>query len=283
MLSYQHAYHAGSFADVHKHLALFGLLGALQAKDSAITLVDTHAGRGLYPLAERMTQQNGEYRDGIQKLWDRRAAFGDDTLLGEWLSCLARLQKSERLQVYPGSPWWFGAVQRKQDLLSLFELHPGEHQALDTQQPMAQKQIRRIHGDGLAGLVKMQPVATPRLCVLIDPSYELKTEYREIVKTFKAVVKKTRHAVLAVWYPLLPAARHVAMLDTLARAGIPKIWQSEFIHHAPAKGDHGMYGSGLLLLNPPWQLDRTLDTAFAELADVFGKDARHDSRWLSGE
>ncbi|MBH02748.1 MAG: hypothetical protein CMP08_01255 [Xanthomonadales bacterium] len=283
MLSYQHAYHAGSFADVHKHLALFGLLGALQAKDSAITLVDTHAGRGLYPLAERRTQQNGEYRDGIQKLWDRRAAFGDDTLLGQWLADLAGLQKDTRLQVYPGSPWWFGAAQRSQDLLSLFELHPGEHQALDSQQPLARKRIRRIHGDGLAGLVKMQPVATPRLCVLIDPSYELKTEYREIVRTFKAVVRKTRHAVLAVWYPLLPAARHEPMLDTLARSGIPKIWQSELTHHAPAKGDHGMYGSGLLLLNPPWQLDRTLDTAFADLADVFGEGARHDSRWLTGE
>ena len=283
MLSYQHAYHAGSFADVHKHLALFGLLSALQAKTSAITMVDTHAGRGLYPLADAHTRQAGEYRDGIAPVWAQREALAADSLLGDWLARLAGLQSGPELRVYPGSPWWFAAAQRRQDPLSLFELHPGEHRSLDSQTPLARRQIRRIHADGLAGLTKMQPVATARLCALIDPSYEVKTEYRDVLKAFKQVAKKTRHAVILAWYPLLADDRHRALTDGLGRAGIPKIWQSELVHHELAAGQSGMYGSGLVLLNPPYQLDQRLDAGLAAITRVWGGQARYQSCWLAGE
>ncbi|MGQ7243920.1 23S rRNA (adenine(2030)-N(6))-methyltransferase RlmJ [Salinicola sp. V024] len=282
MLAYQHAYHAGNFADVHKHLGLRQLVAALTHKASAISFVDTHAGRGLYPLAAPETQKLGEYRQGVERLWQRRRGFPVESPIGEWLAALETLQTGTELSRYPGSPWWLGSTLRSQDRLTLFELHPGEHRHLTDQLLPADAAVQRRHADGLKGLVKLVPVSTPRLCVLIDPSYERKEEYEEVAATLIQLVRKVRHAVVLVWYPLLPAGRHQTMLATLREAGIPKLWRSELQLREPA-AERGMYGSGLLMLNPPWQLDQTLDTAFSELAPVLADGASHRSEWWTGE
>lgn len=282
MLSYQHAYHAGNFADVHKHLALHTLLQSLQRKESAITLVDTHAGRGLYPLADKATQKNGEYRSGVARLWAQRDAIAPGSALGDWLARLATLQSGAALRRYPGSPWWFAALQRKQDQLSLFELHPAEHQALEAESLSAGKRQQRLQADGLEGLRKMLPVKTPRLCVLIDPSYELKTEYKDVAKGLRHIVRKARHAVVVIWYPLLSARRHERLLESLRQSEIPKLWHSQLrLDHEMT--EYGMHGSGLILLNPPWQLDQRLDETFKTVAELLGQGASHRSAWLTGQ
>ncbi|MGB7755043.1 MAG: 23S rRNA (adenine(2030)-N(6))-methyltransferase RlmJ [Salinisphaera sp.] len=282
MLSYQHAYHAGNFADVHKHLTLYTLLCSLHRKDSAITLVDTHAGRGLYSLADKATQKNGEYRSGVARLWEQRDAIAADSPLGDWMGRLATLQGGAALRRYPGSPWWFADLQRKQDQLSLFELHPAEHQALEAEALSAGKRQQRLHADGLEGLRKMLPVNTPRLCVLIDPSYELKTEYKDVAKALRHIVRKARHAVVVIWYPLLSARRHERLLDSLRQSDIPKLWHSE-LRLGNTTGEYGMHGSGLILLNPPWQLDQRLDDTFRTVAKLLGDGASHRSAWLTGQ
>ncbi|KEZ76874.1 23S rRNA (adenine(2030)-N(6))-methyltransferase RlmJ [Salinisphaera hydrothermalis] len=283
MLSYQHAYHAGNFADVHKHVALYTLLQSLHRKDSAITLVDTHAGRGVYELADKASQKNGEYRNGVVPLWEQRDAIAADSPLGEWIGRLATLQGGATLRRYPGSPWWFADLQRKQDQLSLFELHPAEHQALEADALSAPgKRQQRLHADGLEGLRKMLPVDTPRLCVLIDPSYEVKTEYKEVGKALRHIVRKARHAVVVIWYPLLAARRHERLLDSLRQSGIPKLWNSE-LRLGQDADEHGMYGSGLVVLNPPWQLDQRLNETFKTVAKRLGGGASHRSGWLTGE
>lgn len=286
MLSYQHAYHAGNFADVHKHVALHGLLRALAQKTSGITLVDTHAGRGLYRLNDAHSQKTGEFEHGIAPVWAARTRFATESLLSDWTACLAELQHGNRLGCYPGSPWWLARAQRAQDTLSLFERHPAEHDALLTQPGTKGRRIQRLQADGLAGLVKMLPVATPRVCVLIDPSYEIKSDYKSVAKTLKSVVAKARHAVVLIWYPLLGEKRHTTLLDAVRAAAIPKIWQSEIrLAPAGARGGAGagMRGSGLLLVNPPWQLDATLQPAFETLAELFDRQARARSGWLAGE
>ncbi|GHB14127.1 23S rRNA (adenine(2030)-N(6))-methyltransferase RlmJ [Salinicola rhizosphaerae] len=282
MLAYQHAYHAGNFADVHKHLGLSCLVEALMRKPSAISFVDTHAGRGVYPLDAPETQKLGEFHQGVARLWERRSRLEPDSALAAWVARLATLQKSDRLSRYPGSPWWIGASLREQDRLTLFELHPGEHRHLADQTLPADGRIQRRHADGLEGLARLVPVSTPRLCVLIDPSYERKAEYEEVVKTLKQVAHKVRHAVVVIWYPLLPAGRHLSMLDALRDAGIPKLWRSELKIREP-DATHGMYGSGLLVLNPPWQLDQTLDSTFSTLAPMLAANASHQSEWWTGE
>ncbi|WP_353980525.1 23S rRNA (adenine(2030)-N(6))-methyltransferase RlmJ [Salinicola endophyticus] len=281
MLAYQHAYHAGNFADVHKHLGLFHLLEALTRKSSAISFVDTHAGRGLYPLAATETQKLAEYREGVERLWRRRQALAAEPALGAWLARLATLQSGPALEFYPGSPWWLGDALRPQDRLTLYELHPGEHQHLDAQAP-SHANAQRLHADGLKGLCQRLPVPTPRLCALIDPSYERKEEYREVVDTLVQVVRKVRHAVVMIWYPLLPAGHHLTLLEGLREARIPKLWRSE-ITLREANAERGMYGSGLVLLNPPWQLDQTLDNAFATLAPLLAERAVHHGEWWTAE
>lgn len=280
MLSYQHAWHAGNFADVHKHLAQFALIERLMEKGSALSLIDTHAGRGHYPLAAAETARLGEYRDGVLPLWrsrDRQAG-----LVARWCDALATLQDdADTLSRYPGSPWWFARAMRDNDRLTLYELHPGEHRHLEDAR-LETPHVRRLKRDGLGGLVHQLPVRTPRLCVLIDPSYEVKDEYEAVASTLAQVVHQVRHAVVLIWYPLLGDARHQRLLDAVKSHNIAKVWRSELIRHDPV-GERGLYGSGLLLLNPPWQLETQLDEAFASLAALYGDQASHASDWWMPE
>lgn len=280
MLAYQHAYHAGNFADVHKHLALYALTEALMKKSSALTLVDTHAGRGDYPLDGPETRRLGEYRDGVLPLWQGQPT--GNALLDGWCRQLTGHQPGETLSVYPGSPWWMARALREQDRLTLFELHPGEQRHLDAVQLPGEGRIRHMHADGLAGLETMVPVKTPRLAVLIDPSWELRDEYHTVVATLERVMRKVRHAIVLVWYPLLPQGRHHVLLEGMKSQGLRKIWRSE-LSRFEATDQPGLYGSGLAMINPPWQLPEQLDSAFRRLAELYGSPATHRGWWWVGE
>lgn len=277
MLSYQHAYHAGNFADVHKHLTLYAVIDYLLRKKTAITYVDTHAGRGLYPLNAQETQRLQEYREGVWPVWQARCGF-NDALLSAWQSAVKCAQPiPETLTHYPGSPWWLSHSLREQDQLRLFELHPGEHEQLNAQGLSAQAQ--RVFGDGLAGLKALLPATTPRLCVLIDPSYERKVEYQEVAETVEYTLEKARHGVVLVWYPLLPAGHHHTLLAALKESGVRKIWRSELLLRAPGEQAHGMYGSGMLVINPPWGLDQRLAAAMKEITPLLGAESYYQAQW----
>lgn len=281
MLSYQHAYHAGNFADVHKHLTLYAVIDYLLRKKTAITYIDTHAGRGLYPLSAQETQRLQEYREGIWPVWQARTELSDPLLLA-WQEAVATAQAAPAtLTHYPGSPWWLSRSLREQDQLRLFELHPGEHEQLSAQglSPNA----LRVFGDGLAGLEAILPAITPRLCVLIDPSYERKVEYQEVTDTVVYTLKKARHAVVLIWYPLLPAGHHQTLLSSLKESGLRNIWRSELLLRAPTEQTHGMFGSGMLVINPPWGLDQRLTAAMAEITPLLGVDSRYQADWWVGE
>lgn len=281
MLSYQHAYHAGNFADVHKHLTLYAVIDYLLRKKTAITYIDTHAGRGLYPLDAQETQRLQEYREGVWPLWQARTELSDPLLIA-WQKALTTAQTTpSTLSHYPGSPWWLSHSLREQDHLRLFELHPGEHAQLSAQElsPHAQ----RVYGDGLAGLTAMLPVITPRLCVLIDPSYERKAEYQEVADTTIYTLEKARHAVVLIWYPLLPAGNHHTLLAALKESGVRKIWRGELLLHGPGEQAHGMFGSGMLVINPPWGLDQRLAAAMQEITPLLGTHSRYQADWWVGE
>lgn len=284
MLSYQHAYHAGNFADVHKHLTLFSVIDHLLRKESPVTYIDTHAGRGLYSLSSPEATKLREHQMGVELLWKAKRSTAP-SLLGDWLSALACAQPrgacQGRLEVYPGSPWWLAHRLRPADLLTLFELHPGEHQHLSLQS--LPDNVRRIHGDGLEGLARGLPAATPRVCVLIDPSYERKADYVDVARAVVSAMRKARHAVMLVWYPLLPAGRHRELLDALSDSGLRKIWRSELVVQPPGNDQRGMYGSGMLVVNPPWGLDERLAASMAGVTPLLGKACRYSSGWWVGE
>lgn len=282
MLSYQHAYHVGNFADVHKHMTLFAVIDHFLRKKTPVTYVDTHAGRGLYALAAEETARLGEYREGISRLWQAREHLVGDPLLADWLAAVGRVQtREDRLDHYPGSPWWLSDRLRAEDRLALFELHPGEHGHLSQQALPANAQ--RIYGDGLQGLLKQLPVSTPRLCVLVDPSYERKTEYGEVAETVLEAMRKARHAVVLVWYPLLPTGRHIELLEGLRQGGLRKIWRSELRLREPQESERGMIGSGMLVINPPWGLDSRLEAAMQHVTPLLGTSCHHRGDWWVGE
>ncbi|MDN3552500.1 23S rRNA (adenine(2030)-N(6))-methyltransferase RlmJ [Halomonas almeriensis] len=283
MLSYQHAYHAGNFADVHKHLTLYAVVDHLLRKDSSVTYIDTHAGRGRYSLAATETSRLAEYRNGVARLWEARTSLQSNPLLSDWLAAVQAAQQepsSGRLDHYPGSPWWLAQRLRKQDDLQLFELHPGEHSHLSQQELPAR--ARHRHADGLSGLLTALPVKSPRLCVLVDPSYERKSEYSEVAATLLKAMRKTRHAVVLVWYPLLPAGHHATLLEALKEGGQRKIWRSELSLTAPAQ-ERGMYGSGMLVINPPWGLEQRLAAAMDRLTPLWGDAGQYLADWWVSE
>lgn len=273
MLSYQHGYHAGNAADIHKHLTLITVIQYLLNKPSPIHFFDTHAGKGLYDLADAQAQKKGEYKEGVMPALSHKVQLTTPAWQ-YFFSVLEHFQK-DTLSHYPGSPLWVSSLKRSQDRHTVFELHPGEHSALAEQQ-LAQLPYQDlgvvVKGDGLKGVLKALPPKTPRLTVLIDPAYERIEEYSDVVATVQGIVKKCRHAVILVWYPLLPSAKHESLLEALHHLQLPvlnSVWQ-----YKAATEQWGMYGSGMLVVNPPWSLKTQLEDSLAPYAACLRADSQ---------
>ncbi|MCK7545782.1 23S rRNA (adenine(2030)-N(6))-methyltransferase RlmJ [Marinobacter bryozoorum] len=279
MLSYLHEFHAGNFADVHKHASLTLAMTMMQAKPSAIAGFDTHAGSAEHDLAGDRASKTGEADSGIQRVWrlrDRLQARDWSPMLAE----LARLNPDEGpLTRYPGSPAWFSCLQRAQDSLTAFELHSGESSRL---QEWARKRRVTVQvGDGLEGLLGALPPRAPRLLVLIDPSYEIKDDYRLVSRTLEKAWARCRHGVFLVWYPMLTSGLHQVLPDHLGGSGIRKVWHSELLLNAPP--ERGMTGSGMLVVNPPWGFSERLDAMIGEVSGRDGLYVKHRQGWLVPE
>jgi len=279
MLSYLHAFHAGNFADVQKHGALALILAMMQGKASGIACFDTHAGSAVYDLSSERARKTGEADDGIQRLWSARDRLRSE----DWapvLDVLSGLNAgSGELSVYPGSPAWFQRFLRPGDALTLFELHPSESEQLAGW--ASEAPIRVLRQDGLAGLLRQLPPKQPRLLTLIDPSYEIKSDYVEVAETLGKAWQKCRHGVYLLWYPVLTSGLHAQLKEAVRGAGVRKILCSEV--HLRNPPQRGMTGSGILVVNPPWGFDTRFS---AMIDDVAGSDAlnlAHEMDWLVPE
>ena len=285
MLSYQHGYHAGNAADVHKHLILIATIQRMQQKASAIHYFDTHAGKGLYDLRDAQAQKTGEYRHGVQLALEHREQLAKHPVWQHFFSELQRLNpysRDQAISFYPGSPAWVASLSRPGDRHTVFELHPGEHEELTTHEQTGFV----VYGDGLQGVVRMLPPKTPRLLTLIDPAYEDKSEYAAVADTLKNILQRCRHALVLVWYPLLPAGRHESMLEQLKSQLQQPILRSE-LHYKQAQGERGMYGSGMLIVNPPWKIDVEIEQIIQPLLPAFEPVYQHaatlQQSWLRTE
>lgn len=279
MLSYLHAFHAGNFADVQKHSSLALALAMMQSKTSGIACFDTHAGSAIYDLRSERARKTGEADYGVQKVWSGR----DRLRSGDWkpfLDVLAGFNAGDgELSVYPGSPVWFRHFLRPADALTLFELHPSESEQLAGW--AAEAPVRVLKQDGLAGLLKQLPPKQPRLLTLIDPSYEIKSDYIEVAETLGKAWQKCRHGVYLIWYPILTSGLQQQLKDAVGRTGVRKMLCSEV--HLRKPPERGMVGSGMLVVNPPWGFDSRLS---AMMSDVAGPDVlnlTHDIGWLVPE
>ncbi|MDY6977716.1 MAG: 23S rRNA (adenine(2030)-N(6))-methyltransferase RlmJ [Pseudomonadota bacterium] len=286
MLSYQHAFHAGNHADVIKHLCWIGVINALKKKEKPFTLFDTHAGAGTYDLTDDLSSKNKEYESGIARLLgqgdgtaatenqalENKSTEGLPRLLNDYLSlCEPFLAR----QQYPGSPAISARAKRGIDTLHLMELHPGEFQKLEKNVSHLRTGHSHVHKrDGYEGLRALTPPKPNRGAILIDPPYERANEYSDLVKGVEQVLKRWQQAQIVVWYPLLSeragakSGASEVMCDKLSELGRP-CFKAE-ICVAENTPEAGMYGSGVFVLNPPWQLDISLDSALTNVVEMLG-------------
>lgn len=266
MLSYRHAYHAGNHADVLKHLTLVALLRHFNAKESPYCFLDSHSGKAYYNLGDAMAQKNLEYRNGVDRLWLNK---WDDPILHSYCELVrkANPQQPPQLRHYLGSPAIARELCREQDKLVLMELHSKEFELLK-QNFKGESRAHLHHRDGFEGLVGMVPPTPRRGLALIDPAYEVKTDYDAVVSSVQKMYRKWQTGVVAIWFPLLAKARDRSewLKKQIANAGFENVLLVE-LSVAEQNPDQGMHGSGMIVINTPWQLDTTLEKSLKLASD----------------
>lgn len=251
MLSYQHIYHAGNASDVHKHLWLLAVIDDLQRTNKPLCWIDTHAGRGLYDLSAPEAQKLSEYKSGITPLYDRLKNKGNlPPPLGLYFNLIEAHNKHDNmLRFYPGSALLAAQMLRPADRLLAYDMHRGEYPHL-AQTLTPYKNSRTRQANGLEHLLKNLPPREKRGGVLIDPSYEIKTEYAVVAETVINALALWPSGIYMVWYPLLPAGHHQALLEPLQVLKTP-VLIDEWTWRAPSEKGRGLYGSGMAILNTP--------------------------------
>ena len=243
MLSYQHGYHAGNLADVHKHALLAWMMAYMTGKDKPLTYLETHAGRALYDLESAEARKTGEAAVERVTGW-----FGE---AHPYARVLEAVRGVHGAMAYPGSPMIAGELLRPGDRIALAELHPQEHRALEAAMAPYGAEVRRE--DGLKMALSLSPPEPRRGLLLCDPSYEVKAEY-EVMGSFLAkLARRWPVGVLVLWYPILAEPRHAAMVRHL-RAALREVFVHE-VRFPPVREGHRMVGSGLAVVNPPWGLE----------------------------
>ena len=263
MLSYQHAYHAGSLADVHKHALLSVMLARLAEKDKPLSYLETHAGRGLYALDGAEAHKTGEAAQGILSV-EKRGWFGPSH---PYAQMLARVRTTHGAMAYPGSPLIAGQLLRPDDRIIVAELHPQEYAALI--EAMLPYPVAARKTDGVQMALALTPPEPRRGLLLIDPSFEVKDEYASLPRLIAQVHRKWNVGIIALWYPILADMRHRPMLAELDAAAFPKALRHE-VRFPPARDGHSMVGSGMFIVNTPYGLTdeaQRLSGLFAGLSD----------------
>ena len=278
MLSYRHAFHAGNFADVFKHVLLMQLIEALCRKDKPFFLFDTHAGAGRYDLLATPARQNEEFRDGVGRLW-HESGLGAE--LSAYREQVRALNPDGELRFYPGSPRIARAGLRPGDRLVLTELHPSDHPLLKAE--FAGDRQRAVHAaDGYAALKAFLPPPERRGLVFIDPPYERKDEFDRLVEAVRLIHRRWAGGMIAIWYPILDRAPSARWQRALQALQIPAILCAELGLY-PYDGPLGLHGCGMIVINPPWRLDETLARLLPELLQRLRTGAQGQTRleWLT--
>ena len=264
MLSYQHTYHAGNYADVIKHVTLTSLLNHMKSKDKPLLYLETHSGRGVYDLHDKHALKTGEARQGIELLWANRHQL--PAVFSSYIQRISDLNQSNVLRYYPGSPCLAINTLRSCDRMVCAELHPAEFAALQ-KLPHRGKRVLYRHSDGIAELKALLPPVERRALILIDPSYEVKSDYRQIPQAMKAAYSRFATGVYCVWYPIVDKQHHEQLLRGLKNVGASDNLRIEF--NLAAHDLVGMKGCGLWVINPPYVLAAELKTALEFFKRLF--------------
>lgn len=279
MLSYRHGFHAGNFADVLKHAVLVALLQALQRKDKPFVYIDTHAGAGGYDLQSPLARQTEEFHTGILRLW-RQTDHSPE--LAAYLDIVRQFNPSGRLRYYPGSPLIAQHLCRAMDRLLLSERHPSDSVSLQTL-CAGDRRIQVLQEDGLTQIKAKLPPRERRGLIFIDPSYEMKHDYAAVIAALCDAHTRFATGIYSLWYPVIERHATEHWLDKIRRTGLRRLLRIEYCPRPDCSGG-GMTGSGLVLINPPWQLDEWAQCLLPELDAVLGEPGSHwQVTWLAGE
>ncbi|MCA6975306.1 23S rRNA (adenine(2030)-N(6))-methyltransferase RlmJ [Pectobacterium carotovorum] len=263
MLSYRHSFHAGNHADVLKHTVQSLIITALKEKEKPFLYLDTHAGAGRYQLSGEHAERTGEYLDGIAKIWQRDDIPAE---LEPYMQAVRTYNHNGQLRYYPGSPLIARQLLREQDKLHLTELHPSDFPLLRNE---FQKDSRTkvLRDDGYQQLKSQLPPLSRRGFMLIDPPYEMKTDYQAVVKGIQEGHKRFGTGVFALWYPVVLRQHIKRMLKELEATGIRNILQIE-LAVLPDSDRYGMTASGMIVINPPWKLAAQMKSVLPWLHSV---------------
>jgi 23S rRNA (adenine2030-N6)-methyltransferase len=273
-MNYRHAFHAGGFADVIKHIVLVRILTYLHDKPAAFRVIDTHAGAGVYDLAGDEARRGGEWLTGIARLMQARVSEASAALLKPYLDIVRAFNPQRDLGAYPGSPLIARALLRPQDRMVACEVEPNARRRL-IDALRRDTQARVVDLDGWVALPAFVPPNERRGLVLIDPPFEQKDEFERLAGGFAEAFAKWPTGIYLLWYPVKSRratdalAQHVAgVVESAIGAG--KCLRLEF-SVAPQMADGGLTSAGLLIVNPPWTLVSELKAILPELEKPLGQ------------
>jgi 23S rRNA (adenine2030-N6)-methyltransferase len=273
-MNYRHAFHAGGFADVIKHIVLVRILTYLQEKPAAFRVIDSHAGAGIYDLASDEARRSGEWLTGIARVMQARFSEAALPLIKPYLDIIRAFNSGNDLRAYPGSPLIARALLRPQDRLTACEVEPKARKHL-IDALRRDTQARVVDLDGWLALPAFVPPNERRGLVLVDPPFEAKDEFERLADGFAQAFVKWPTGSYLLWYPVKSRratdtlARHVA---EVAGSGRPaaKCLRLEF-SVAPQTEGSGLISAGLLVVNPPWTLIGELKAILPELEKPLGQ------------
>ena len=283
-MNYRHAFHAGNFADVVKHLILTRIVEYLKLKQAAFRVIDTHAGIGRYDLTSDEAQRSPEWKDGIQRLFNKGLPDAAKELAQPYLDAVrSENRKGNALVAYPGSPLLVRKLLRPQDRLSAIELHAEDAKTLG-ELFAGDIQVRVIELDGWLPLGAHVPPKEKRGLVLVDPPFEEAGEFERLVEGVVKAHKRWPGGIYALWYPLKEPRDVNAFVAALKATAIPKVLRVELTIDS-ATTPPKLFGTGMIVVNPPYTLEAELKLLLPALAKVLADGERGRTRieWIRGE
>lgn len=282
-MNYRHAFHAGNFADVTKHLILVRILEYLKKKPTAFRVIDTHAGIGAYDLASAEAQRSPEWQEGVKRLFEKGLAGESGRLAEPYLGAIRDLNPTGELRTYPGSPLLARRLMREQDRMFAMELHPEDAARLSARFA-GDVQVRVLELDGWLALGSQLPPKESRALVLVDPPFEEKGEWERLVAGLGKAHERFATGIYALWYPLKDPADVLRFVRALKATGIGRMLRLELTLRPPSSPPR-LSGSGMIVVNPPYVLENEMRLLLPALAGVLGDAGRGGSRveWIRGE
>ena len=282
-MNYRHAYHAGNFADVMKHIVLARILEYLKRKEGAFRVIDTHAGIGLYDLTSEEAQKTGEWLGGIGPLLEADLPTDVAELVSPYLDAVRSVNEEGGVRHYPGSPMVTRYLMRHIDRLTAIELHPQDSATLK-QRFAGDWQVRVLELDGWLALGAHLPPKERRGMVLVDPPFEQEGEFERLVTGLVRAHKRWPGGTYALWYPIKNRKAVAAFREALKETGIPKMLDIAFEIRKPG-AEATFDGSGMVVVNPPYVLEDEMTTILATLSKVLAEErgAYAGATWLTGK